>query len=106
MLVKVLAHPAAGSFPGDSHYKETLPPVETVERLLPEFMDPNIIGLDGFEARYPGHIPEHEKLVESWAKTRGLLVTGGSDCHDSAARALGKAGVPEHEARALLARLQ
>ncbi|MBT7261072.1 MAG: PHP domain-containing protein, partial [Desulfobacula sp.] len=35
-LFCVLAHPAAGSFPGKGHYKEVLPPLETVLQLFPE----------------------------------------------------------------------
>ena len=30
-VVAVLAHPAAGSYPGEGHYKEVLPPLEIVE---------------------------------------------------------------------------
>lgn len=36
-LVRVFAHPAAGSFPGESLYNEVLPPIEIVDRLMPEF---------------------------------------------------------------------
>ena len=46
-LVRVLAHPAAGSFPEDSHYKEVNPKWDVIERLLPSFLG---LGLDGLEA--------------------------------------------------------
>ena len=104
-LVRVLAHPAAGSFPGESHYKEVLPPLETVEKLLPEFLDEEILGLDGLEVYYPGHTPEHGTLLTSWAEKHRLLVTGGSDCHDSSVRPLGSAGVTREELDRLLARI-
>ncbi|RMG99916.1 MAG: PHP domain-containing protein [Chloroflexi bacterium] len=104
-LVRVFAHPAAGSFPGESLYNEVLPPIETVEILMPEFLDENVLGLDGLEVHYPGHAPEHEQLMAVWAKKYGLLMTGGSDCHDRVDRPLGVAGVSEAELEALLARL-
>jgi predicted metal-dependent phosphoesterase TrpH len=89
-VVAVLAHPAAGSFPGEGHYKEVLPPLETVETLLPEFLDAGVAGLEVF---YPGHAPAHEKLLLAWADQYGLLVTGGSDCHDTSERPPGVAGI-------------
>jgi len=91
-LVKVLAHPAAGSYPGDSHYKEVLPPFETVEKLLPRFLDS---GLDGLEIYYPAHTSEWIQRLESLRIYLGLpLATGGSDCHDRRERPLGVCGVP------------
>jgi len=94
-LVRVLAHPAAGSFPGESHYKEVLPPLETVEELLPEFL---ALGLHGFEVYYPGHSLEHREVVLDWQRRYALpLVTGGSDCHDRQLRPLGGEGVTAEE---------
>lgn len=84
-VVPVLAHPAAGSFPGDSHYKEVLPPLPTVERLMPEFLE---AGLMGLEVYYPGHTPEHVEYLLKLADEMGLVVTGGSDCHDTTERPL------------------
>jgi len=103
-LVRVLAHPAAGSHPGPSHYKEVLPPVETVERLLPE-IDAQL-GLDGIEVHYPGHTPDLVERLLGWRRERELLVTGSSDCHDRTARPLGSGGVSEELTRALQARLR
>lgn len=91
-LTAVLAHPAAGSFPGEGHYKEVLPPLETVERILPEFID---AGIRGIEVYYPGHADEHVPVLLSWAKTHGFFVTGGSDCHDDSDRPLAQAGISE-----------
>ena len=97
-VVAVLAHPAAGSFPGEGHYKEVLPPVETVERLMPEFLD---AGLRGIEVYYPGHTDEHQNLLLAWADKHGLLVTGGSDCHDASERPPGVCGIGEAGFRTL-----
>jgi len=102
-FVRILAHPAAGSFPGESHYKEVLPPLEVVERLLPEFQT---LGLDGLEIHYPAHTPAHRELLYGWLERLGLdLVTGGSDCHDARLRPLGVEGVTQQELDALRARL-
>ncbi len=104
-LVRVFAHPAAGSFPGKSLYNEVLPPIEIVDRLMPEYLDEDILGLDGLEVHYPGHAPEHEALMAQWAQKYGLMMTGGSDCHDRVERPLGVTGVSQDELDALLARL-
>lgn len=105
-LVRVFAHPAAGSFPGESLYNEVLPPIETVDILMPEFLDDNLLGLDGLEVHYPGHTPEHEALMAQWAARYDLIMTGGSDCHDREQRPLGVAGVSAEELRLLCQRLE
>jgi predicted metal-dependent phosphoesterase TrpH len=104
-LVRVFAHPAAGSFPGKSLYNEVLPPIAVVEKLLPEFLDENVLGLDGLEVEYPGHAPEHRTLMASWCQKYDLLQTGGSDCHDRFDRPLGVAGVSQLHLDQLLANL-
>ncbi len=96
-VIKVLAHPAAGSFPGESHYKEVLPAVDVVEQFLPEFLDPAVVGIDGLEVYYPGHTKDLESVLLEWAGRYGLLITGGSDCHDSKVRPLGVTGMTRHE---------
>lgn len=101
-VIRVLAHPAAGSFPAPSIYREVLPPVETVESILPEFLS---LGLDGIEIYYPGHIPEHIDQLKKWAKNYHLLVTGGSDFHDRANRPMGTAGINKSDLDVLLAHL-
>ncbi|MCP4022065.1 MAG: PHP domain-containing protein [Desulfobacteraceae bacterium] len=93
-LLAVLAHPAAGSFPGGGHYKEVLPKVEVVEELLPEFLD---AGVKGIEVYYPGHDKAHEVQMLSWAKKYDLVATGGSDCHDAKVRPFGISGISEHD---------
>lgn len=104
-LVRVFAHPAAGSFPGKSLYNEVLPSIDIVEILMPEFLDDDLLGLDGLEVEYPGHAPEHRELMGQWADAYSLLKTGGSDCHDSVDRPIGKAGVQEDVLNELLTRL-
>ncbi|NKQ35835.1 MAG: PHP domain-containing protein [Chloroflexi bacterium] len=104
-LVRVFAHPAAGSYPGESLYNEVLPPIEIVDRLMPEFLDDDLLGLDGLEVHYPGHVAEHEALMAAWAQRYGLMITGGSDCHDRVKRPLGVAGVSATELNKLLAKL-
>jgi predicted metal-dependent phosphoesterase TrpH len=89
-MLSVLAHPAAGSFPGKGHYREVLPPMEIVERLLPEFLD---AGLGGIEVEYPGHTMEHRAILRTWAAKHDLAVSGGSDCHDGVERPLGVCGL-------------
>jgi len=93
-VVGVLAHPAAGSFPGEGHYKEVLPPLGVVEKILPEFIK---AGIGGLEVYYPGHTREHRQILKSWAKDYNLFVTGGSDCHDATERPLGASGISESD---------
>ncbi|WP_420641693.1 PHP domain-containing protein [Candidatus Leptofilum sp.] len=104
-LVRIFAHPAAGSFPGKSLYNEVLPNIEVVEILMPEFLDDDLLGLDGLEVEYPGHAPVHRKLMAEWAEKYGLITSGGSDCHDRVDRPLGVAGVSQPELDTLLVRL-
>ena len=93
-VITVLAHPAAGSFPGEGHYSEVLPPVEIVEKLLPRFLD---MGLHGLEINYPGHTLHQQKMLQEWARRYHLVATGGSDCHDEIHRPAGVAGISKHE---------
>jgi len=99
----VLAHPAAGSWPGQGHYKEVLPPLEVVRSMLPEFLQTP--GLDGIEVRYPGHTPEHQRELLQWAAAHRLLVTGGSDCHDDSGRPFGVEGMGSVQLLEFLRRL-
>ncbi len=93
-ILAVLAHPAAGSFPGKGHYKEVLPSLKIVQRILPEFIE---AGIQGLEVYYPGHTKEHQDLMKSWAEKYHLLITGGSDCHDGIERPTGVRGISESE---------
>ncbi|MCG8531251.1 MAG: hypothetical protein MI749_11355, partial [Desulfovibrionales bacterium] len=93
-ILPVLAHPAAGSFPGEGHYKEVLPPFDIVVALLPLFL---AAGLRGVEVHYPGHTLELEAELTRMAARHGLLITGGSDCHGDGARPPGVAGMDRGE---------
>lgn len=104
-LVRVFAHPAAGSYPGESLYREVLPPVEIVDTLMPEFLDDDLLGLDGLEVYYPGHVQEYRDLMSQWAAEYELIETGGSDCHDRVDRPLGVDGVDADRLAVLLDRL-
>ncbi|MGB3976588.1 MAG: PHP domain-containing protein [bacterium] len=98
-LTLVLAHPAAGSFPGENVYREVLPPFEIVDRLMPNFLD---VGLAGLEIEYPGHTPEWKGRLRQYLEEKKLfIVTGGSDCHDKTDRPLGLSGVGMAEVEAL-----
>ncbi len=90
-LVLVLAHPAAGSYPGDNFYKEVLPPFGIVDRLFHRFLK---VGLSGLEIEYPGHTTEWKQTLREYLAAHSLLLeTGGSDCHDETNRPLGVTGV-------------
>ncbi|MCP4672798.1 MAG: PHP domain-containing protein [Desulfobacula sp.] len=93
-ILAVLAHPAAGSFPGQGHYKEVLPPFEIVEKIFPEFLE---AGIQGLEVYYPGHTNEDQNKLKSLALKHKLIITGGSDCHDSKERPFGVQGVSQSE---------
>ncbi|MDZ7342049.1 MAG: PHP domain-containing protein [candidate division KSB1 bacterium] len=104
-VFRVLAHPAAGSFPAETQYKEVNPPIEIVEKILPEFLDPRVVGIDGIEVFYPGHTHEHRLLLLQWAETFRLVTTGGSDCHDPIHRPLGIDGLTREELEVVLTKL-
>ena len=92
-LLIFLAHPAAGSFPPPSHYREVLPPWSTVAGLLPEFLAPEPICIDGLEIEYPGHREVDKAALREMAITNNLLVSGGSDGHDLRDRPYGTCGI-------------
>ncbi len=93
-ILAVLAHPAAGSFPGQGHYKEVLPPFEIVEKIFPEFLK---AGIQGLEVYYPGHTDEYQNKLKSLALKHKLIITGGSDCHDEKERPFGVQGISQSE---------
>ena len=92
-LLAFLAHPAAGSFPPPSHYREVLPPWPIVAELLEEFMAPEPIAIDGLEIEYPGHREREKRILRELAATNKLLICGGSDGHDLKERPYGVAGI-------------
>ncbi len=93
-ILAVLAHPAAGSFPGQGHYKEVLPPFEIVEKIFPEFLE---AGIQGLEVYYPGHTDEYQNRLSSLALKHKLIITGGSDCHDGKERPFGVQGISQSQ---------
>ncbi|HDS16690.1 MAG TPA: PHP domain-containing protein [Proteobacteria bacterium] len=94
-FLSLLAHPAAGSFPPPSHYREVLPPWPVVAGLLPELLDAQKLGLDGLEIEYPGHREQEKRILRRLAAEQGLLVGGGSDGHDLRERPYGVAGLEQ-----------
>ncbi len=92
-LLIFLAHPAAGSFPPPSHYREVLPPWPTVAGLIPEFLAPEPIRIDGLEIEYPGHREIEKDVLRKMAVANNLLVSGGSDGHDLRDRPYGTCGI-------------
>ena len=92
-LLIFLAHPAAGSFPPPSHYREVLPPWPTVAGLMPEFLAPEPIRIDGLEIEYPGHREVDKAELREIATANDLLISGGSDGHDLQSRPYGVCGI-------------
>lgn len=96
-LLIFFAHPAAGSFPPPSHYREVLPSWPTVKGLIPEFTAPEPIAIDGVEIEYPGHREIEKKELRTLAAETNLLVSGGSDGHDLKERPYGVCGINEKD---------
>jgi len=96
-LLIFLAHPAAGSFPPPSHYREVLPPWATVKKLLPEFMAPKPIQIDGLEIEYPGHREIDKRELKKLAAEFNLLASGGSDGHDLNERPYAVSGIGQKD---------
>ena len=67
--IVVLAHPSSLD-----------PSLRSIPSLLKELYQ---AGLDGVEVYYPSHSPKAVKALVKMAKDLGLLMTGGSDFHDS-----------------------
>ncbi|MCX7019714.1 MAG: PHP domain-containing protein [bacterium] len=68
--VAVLAHPKYIIFPPD----------ETLEMLVLRLKD---CGMQGIECHYSDHTPEETEEYLALSRRHGLIVTGGSDFHDS-----------------------
>jgi len=103
-FLKVLAHPAAGSNPADTPYREVYPPFATLRRIAREIHGE--IALDGLELRHPGHTPELSRGVRRFARSLSLdLFSGGSDCHDWQLRPPGAEGLDRRQWEHFAARL-
>ncbi len=96
-LLIFLAHPAAGSFPPPSHYREVLPPWPIVKKLLPEFTAPEPICIDGLEIEYPGHRKIDKQELNTLAAEFNLLTSGGSDGHDLGERPYAVCGLGQKD---------
>ncbi|MCK5682384.1 PHP domain-containing protein [bacterium] len=96
-LLIFFAHPAAGSYPPPSHYREVLPPWPTVADLMPEFLAQEPIGIDGLEIEYPGHREIEKKTLRKLADDYNLLISGGSDGHDLTERPYGVNGIDKND---------
>jgi hypothetical protein len=69
------------------------PGIGTTRRLLPRLLELPFDGIEAYHCKHgPGHVAEFLELAES----RGLLVSGGSDCHGAAKGEpeMGKVRVP------------
>lgn len=65
-------------------------------------------GLDGLEVYHPQHTPQDQRRYQAFARSRGLVVTGGSDYHGTASggmAAIGEVWVEATAVAELLARL-
>jgi len=105
-LLIFLAHPAAGSFPPPSHYREVLPPWPTVAELMPEFLAPEPICIDGIEIEYPGHREAEKDALRKISVEFDLLISGGSDGHDLKERPYGICGINEKDFSRFMTRFE
>jgi len=78
------------------------PGVTGANRLIPALVDAGLLGLEAYHA---DHTTQQRKAYTRLAEELGLLVTGGTDYHGSAAPnpTLGSVDIPESAIRALLA---
>ena len=62
-------------------------------------------GLKGIEAYHSEHTPEQAEELARMADRLGLLVTGGSDCHEDSIHPakLGGTNLPDHYLESFLA---
>jgi len=78
---------------------------KSLRKMLPALLE---LPFDGIEAYHVSHTPGRVEEFTALARERGLLITGGSDCHGTikGQRALlGTVRVPELVLEAILARL-
>lgn len=75
------------------------PPLEVLDEVLPELVG---AGLRGLEVYRPRTSPKKVVRLESEARSRGLVVSGGSDWHSPESGELGKFWVTAEEVSGLL----
>lgn len=94
-----LVHAAGGlafiAHPGLGH---------TTRKALPRLL---LLPFDGIEAYHISHTPGRTEEFSQLARERGLLISGGSDCHGGikGRRELGRVRLPWHAVEAILKRL-
>jgi predicted metal-dependent phosphoesterase TrpH len=76
----------------------------SLRRLLPTLLH---LPFDGIEAFHTSHTPGRMEEFSALATARGLLITGGSDCHGDikGRREMGRVRLPWRHADAILSRL-
>jgi len=87
----MLAH---GNDPNGTSLAALTTSIDEQCRIIRETMLPF---LDGIECWHSRHTPETISAYVSFAETEGLMVTGGSDCHQDPI-IMGEAGVPSYVA--------
>jgi predicted metal-dependent phosphoesterase TrpH len=71
----VLAHP------NDSYGTSLLPVTKDLSEQTQIIKDAMLPYIDGIECFHPSHTPESTNHYVAFAKENGLMMTGGSDCH-------------------------
>ena len=66
------------------------------------------MGLDALESEYPWPTSSRRRLIRSLAKSAGLAISGGSDCHGPTpvSRAIGSSGITSSELQVLRTRCE
>lgn len=79
-------------------------PPQDVE--LSQVLELRDLGLDALEAIYPAYTSSRSQALKTMARTAGLAITGGSDCHGPhpVSRMIGNHGVRKSELEVLRAR--
>lgn len=75
------------------------PPLEVLDEVLPELVGAGLRGLEVYRPRTP---PDKVVRLESEARSRGLVVSGGSDWHSPESGTLGEFWVTAEEVAELL----
>lgn len=84
----------AGGIPVWAH-----PPEDLLDRVLPELLEAGLRGLEVYRPRLP---PGYVVRLERTARSRGLLMSGGSDWHGPESGTLGEFWVTADEVASLL----
>ena len=85
----ILAHP---SDPNGTSLVALKPSLKGQQKIIEDTMLPHI---DGIECWHPRHDRNTSESYRAFAREKGLMVTGGSDCHQEPVR-MGEVDVPEY----------